>query len=240
MSHIRALNKQERVNVQAINREAVVVHVQKTVSECLMPDLFPERLKLWESIQDTVELKNFIHSTIAKFMLLLENYSKGKDKYANLYLAWLDYIRNFTCRPKQTLVTLATLTLLIGSQELDTSVSTQRTVIAAILHAVQDGIQAQVATKIENLEFESSVTEPTEDDTALYRISGWALKSCIDKSEKEYKERKQPHTHQQLQLLLALKTPDASKIITTKRSSIPRSWWINFSVLESTAMVARG
>ena len=177
---VRLLKKaQERSQIQDIDRERVVSHIHTTVSSSLVPGLFPERLVFWEMIRDTVELKNFIHSAIDKFISLFEQNSKGKEKYANLYLAWLDYIRTFMCRSKQTLATLATMALLRGNHALGTCISsaTQRTVIAGILHAVQDGIQSQMATKIETLEAECSVTELPADDTALYRISGWAQKN---------------------------------------------------------------
>ena len=147
--------------------------VPKIVSGTLIPSLFPERLVLWESMQDTVQLKNFICSAIDKYMSLFKQNSEGKDKYANLYLSWLDYIRTFTCRSKQTLATLATLALLRGNNAQCTqsriSSDTQRTVISAILHAVQGGIQSQMATTIEKLEDEVHVNEIElpADDTAL-------------------------------------------------------------------------
>ena len=134
-------------------------------------------------MQDTVKLKNFIHSAIDKFILLFEQNSIGK-KYANLYLAWLDYICSSACPSKQTLAALATLALLRGNCDIGILSDTQRTVIAAVLHAVQDAIQSQMATEIEKLEDDSIVTEYPADDTALYRLSGWALKSCIDNTIK--------------------------------------------------------
>ena len=80
--------------------------------------------------------------------------------------------------------------------------------IVAILHAVQDGIQKHIANKIEHLSMECDSTvasvEFPADDTALYRLSGWALKCCIENCEKDYEKKKMPHTQEQLQLLLAL------------------------------------
>ena len=187
-------------------------YIHKTVPGSLVSGLFPERLVLWESIRDTTELKSFIHSAIDTFILLFEQNSKGKDKYANLYLAWLDYIRSFTCRSKQTLATLATLVLLRGNNDLSISSDTQTTVVAGILHAVQDGILSQMGTKIEKLEEESSIIELPADDTALYRLSGWALKSCIDNTTKLLKKKETcTQVQQQLELLLALKRPNSAK-----------------------------
>ena len=149
-----------------------------------------------EAIQGTLELKKILLIAIEKFLLLLEGNSKGNDKYANLYISWLDYICTFTCRQKQTLASLASLALLKGNGEI--SFNTQKKpVIAAILHAVQDGIQKQIANKIEHLSTEGESTvasvELPADDTALYRLSGWALKCCIENCEKDY-EKKRCHT----------------------------------------------
>ena len=81
----RNLNKEERIKVQTnINREEVILYVYKAVPECLVPDLFPQRLILWEAIQGTLELKKVLLAAIEKFLLLLEGNSKGKDKYTNL------------------------------------------------------------------------------------------------------------------------------------------------------------
>ena len=94
------------------------------------------------------------------------------------------------------------------------SSDTQRTVVAGILHAVQDGIQSQMVTKIEKLEEsdESSVIELPADDTALYCLSDWALKSCIDNTTKLLKKKETcTQVQQQLELLLALKRPNSAK-----------------------------
>ena len=86
----------------------------------------------------------------------------------------------------------------------------QRTVNASILHAVQDSIQSLMAANIEALSSsdQRKLDVPAgADETALYRISGWALKSCIDNAKKNIKPSKQLL----LDLLLLLKRPMADK-----------------------------
>ena len=185
-------------------------HVCKVVPDSLVSHLFPKRLLLWKSIKDSKELKTFILSAIKKFLLLLERHSKGKEKYSHLYLAWLDYMRTYTCRSQHTLSALATMALL-GRPEI--SFDIQRTVIASILHAVQEGIQSQMSCKIEALNSEPlGTTELPADETALYHVSGWALKSCIDNTKKCLKQKKTCfELKQQLDLLLALKRPNSDK-----------------------------
>ena len=149
--------------------------------------------------QDTDGLKGLVYSAVDKYV-----------SYANLYLAWLDYIRCFTCWTKQTLASLASLALLFGNN-LTALPETKRTIVAAILHATQEGIQSQMAAKIE-LEVAPCVSELYADNTALYRISGWALKSCIDNVRKKLKlSNTDTHVQQQLDLLLLLQRPNSTK-----------------------------
>ena len=57
------------------------------------------------------------------------------------------------------------------------STATQAIILASIFNAIQESIQAQMASHIEHLEANSVPEDILSDDTALYRISGWALKS---------------------------------------------------------------
>ena len=186
-----------------------MLYVQNTVANSLVSSPYPDRQALWESIKDTDGLEGFVYSAVDKYVSLHEVNSKGKDKYANLYLAWLDYIRCFTCWTKQTLASLASLALLFGNN-LTALPETKRTIVAAILHATQEGIQSQMAAKIE-LEVAPCVSELYADNTALYRISGWALKSCIDNVRKKLKLSNTDTHVQQLHLLLLLKRPNSTK-----------------------------
>ena len=53
---------------------------------------------------------------------------------------------------------LASLALLFG-KNLTALPETKRTIVTAILHAIQEGIQSQMAAKIEQLEVAPSVSE---------------------------------------------------------------------------------
>ena len=111
---VRQLQLRERHEiVKAVNKTTLVNFVQDRVSTSLVPSLFLDRMKLWESLKDTKKLKDFISSAADKYIDYFDEHSKGKENYANLYLAWLDYIRSFTCRSQQTLATLCSLTILL-------------------------------------------------------------------------------------------------------------------------------
>ena len=53
---MRLLRKNERRIVQDIDKAAVLSHVTTSVPADLVPSLFPERKKLWDSIKNTNEL----------------------------------------------------------------------------------------------------------------------------------------------------------------------------------------
>ena len=141
-------------------------------------------MKLWEHLCGTEELEHFNYTAADKYVTFYDKHSKEKESYANLYLPWLNYISSFTYRSQQSLANLCTLTILLGVYDSAIYPETQRTVIACILHSVHGGMQSQMAAEIETIEVEPSVSELPGDDTALYRIFGWALKSTIDLTTK--------------------------------------------------------
>lgn len=97
-----------------MDKAQLLAYVDDNVSKGLVPSLFPEHMELWSYLKDTEELKHFILSAADMYMTFYDQHSKGKEKYANLYLTWLNYIRSFTCRTEQSLATLCTLSLLLG------------------------------------------------------------------------------------------------------------------------------
>lgn len=144
-----------------------------SVPASLVPSLFPEHMQLWKLLQDTDELKDFIHCAADDYLPFYDQHSKGKEKYANLYLTWLKYISSFTCKSQQLLATLCRLALLFGHCRVDYWPQVRRTVIASILHAVQEGMQSQMANMIATFETDFVVSQlpSANDDTALYHIS---------------------------------------------------------------------
>lgn len=194
--------------MHSIDRESLIRAVKKSVMASIVPSLFPDRKRLWESIHHSTELDIFIGHQADKYLTLYEKYSKGKNKYANLFLAWLDVIRNFTCKSKQTEGAKKEWELL-ATHTPGVSESTQSTLLACILHAVQEGIQIQMANHIDDITENSMLDmEKVSDHTALYRISGWAVKSAITFLLRKNKGRQT----EEVQLLKALKRSKAEKL----------------------------
>ena len=100
--------------VKAMDKDDLLSFVYKSVPQGLVPGFFPERINLWKHLQATEELKQFTYMVADKYIAFFESHSKGKEKYANLYLSWLGYISSFTCRSQQSLANLCTLALLLG------------------------------------------------------------------------------------------------------------------------------
>lgn len=154
-----------------IDKPKLVDFVCHSLPASLVPSLFPECMQLWNLLQDTDELKDFIHCAADDYLRFYDQHSKGKEKYANLYLTWLKYISSFTCKSQQSLATLCRLALLFSHCRVDYQPQV-RTVIASILHAVQEGMQFQMANMIATFKTDSVVSQlpSANDDTALYRI----------------------------------------------------------------------
>ena len=124
---VRQLKVQERhAVVNSIDKPKLVDFVCHSVPASLVPSLFPERMQLWKLLQDTNELKDFIHCAADDHLRFYDRHSKGKEKYANLYLTWLKCISSFTCKSQQSLATLCRLALLFSHCRVDyTPISTK-------------------------------------------------------------------------------------------------------------------
>ena len=141
----RQLTVKERKSlVEAVDKAQLLtymyMYVQDSVLKGIVPVLFPERMKLWKYLKDTKEVEYFIYSAALKYMYVAfyNKHSKGEQKYANLYLTWLNFISCFTCRSQQSLATLCLLSLLLEQYNLPAvHPKMQRTVITCILHGVQ-------------------------------------------------------------------------------------------------------
>ena len=206
-----------------IDRAQVVSSVIELVPNHLVPSLFPERKALWDSISQCDELKKFIDLQIDKYLNLYDKHSKGREKYATLFLSWLDVIRSFTCKSQQTPAALADWSPVLAKSRVTASETTQSTVLATILQGIQENIQAQMATKIATLEVCSFAEEKPSDHTALYRISGWAVKSAIDhrsKRLKNIKEQERAQVEEEIDLLKSLRR---SKIAKITHQQVPNS-----------------
>lgn len=164
----------------------MMFHVCQVVQDSLVSHLFPKRLHLWKSIKDSKELKAFILSAFKKFLLFLERHSKGKEIFS-----LIPSLARLHAYFYMSFATYSLCTCHDGITKTKIWFEIQRTVIVSILHVVEEGIQSKMSCNIEALNSEPlGKTELPVDEAALYRVSGWALKSCVDNTEKCLKQKK--------------------------------------------------
>ena len=98
----RLLRAEERKEVADISRDTLVLFVCDRVPGELAGELFPERLQLWEVFKSTPCLRTIVDAAVARYLKLYSECSKGRDKYAQLFLMWLDVVRSYTCEAHKT------------------------------------------------------------------------------------------------------------------------------------------
>ena len=98
-------------------------------------------------------------TAVARYLKLYSECSKGCDKYAQLFLRWLDVVRGYTCEAYKAEETKGLLqSAMEKCHQLGVNVSNcrKRTVTALILNATYQGIQQQMANKIDEILFGTS------------------------------------------------------------------------------------
>ena len=77
--------------------------------------------------------------------------SLAGEKKVKFYLAWLDHIRSYTCTSALTgQGTSGDWSAMLSYLPETLTMAAQRTILASILHAIQDGIQLQISSLIEH------------------------------------------------------------------------------------------
>ena len=208
----KPLTKAQRDQVATINVDDVYAYVNNRVPGELITDLFPDRLKLWEFLTgDMAKLNSLIDFAVTQYLALYHECSKERSKCSELFLRWLDFVRSVTCVSEHTPETIAILKILDNS---GAGLETTMTVLAVIMNAVYMGVQKQMSKTVEELSNVSAgIPEgKPSDETSLHRICGWALKSTIDYTSKQSKQRQADNElDQKQQLLQALKLPQNEK-----------------------------
>ena len=105
----KPLTKAQRDQVATINVD-VYAYVNNRVPGKLIPDLFPDRLKLWEFLTgDMAKLNSLIDFAVTQYLALYHECSKEHSKCSELFLRWLDFIRSVTCVSEHTPETIILL-----------------------------------------------------------------------------------------------------------------------------------
>ena len=144
-------------------------------------------------------MHNLISVAKAKFVQLYHFSGKGADKYSRFYCAWLEYMASYTIDSPST---EKEIWVNLTASCTPVSEDTRRVIICDILQSLQNYLMGIIAKE---LECKSTNEDPLEeayddesdsddygstesisgdhgstssDDTALYRLGGWALLSA--------------------------------------------------------------
>jgi len=178
-------------NLESLDLATVCQEVELMISKGIHFTVYPERKALWDTIKGSKALHDFISLGKAKFVQLYHSCGKGADKYSRFYYAWMQYMASYTNDKPSAEKELVWVNL-IASYSLDVSEDTRRVMICDILQSLQNCLTAKIAKELEctstndtdgtanhdSDEYGSSDYSSTSDDTALYRIGGWALLSA--------------------------------------------------------------
>ena len=141
--------------------------------------VFPLRKHVWEKcVACTVELENFVNALFDKYIHLLQDCQKGREKYSRLQVKWMENLRIIQFEPDSSCTTA------ICWRELPSKIgATPPSTISAILSCIAQSVfifcqQAIVTIKEEELD---TSEEPLQDaglcadEASLYRLGGFAL-----------------------------------------------------------------
>ena len=178
-------------SLESLDLPTVCQEVESLVSKGMHLTIYPERKALWDTIKGSKALHNLISAAKAKFTQLYHSCGKGADKYSRFYFAWMQYMASYTSHKLSS--DKATWINLTASCSSYISEDTSKVMICDILQSLQNYLTGQIAKELEcksinddaseeachdGDEYDGGDCSATSDDTALYRIGGWALLSA--------------------------------------------------------------
>ena len=160
-------------------RDAVTVHVD---SEHHV-GFFDDRKQAWEQIRtNIVGLDLLLTSLLTEFVQIYKSHSKGKDKYMSLLLDWYKCTEQYVVSSKGDVAWCFLVTGLIATEQ---SESVRPFLFPSLMIGCFHALLRRVECKVNELCVPTPTFLPSEsgykaeDDTSLYRLSGFALFSCI-------------------------------------------------------------
>ena len=189
--------------------------LESRISKGVHFTIYPERKALWDFIRCSRELPNFISVAKARFMQLYMSCGKGSNKYAHFFRAWKEYMVTHTC-DNPSPENIAIWEKLVASYPYAIPEDDKRIILCDVLHTLQSQLTAHIAKDLEKIDQGNEHEEPEaipSDDTALYRIGGWAILSARKFRESYIKKSKESSEEMQedIQLLKDLQIAHDSK-----------------------------
>ena len=202
-------------NLKSLDQDAVCAVVETTVSAGLHFVCYPEKKAFWESIRGTAALRSFIAAASHEFVQLYETCGRGANKYARFFRSWLEYMLTHTRdQPSASSKELWGNLAKCYSQTVSNDI--KRVILCEILHSLQHHLQRTLIIELEDrCEDNSTKTELAvgSNDTALYRIGGWALLSAAKFRQKHIRQNTGniKDLREELHILKALQLPNELK-----------------------------
>ena len=173
--------------LEAVDNSEIVEAVIRDVGEGHHLKTFPDRKVLWDACMHNDAFKTFVSLVFNKWISLVRQCCKGREKYAKLQVKWMDFVRTVLHEPvhkhnasKQWSV--------VGKIDVAPSKSVMNAVISSVMRLVFNYSQQRlVAVK----EGETLLLEHKQDDdcfieagmeideVSLYCLGGFALHSGI-------------------------------------------------------------
>ena len=199
--------------LQNLDKKSVCTRVEEAVSKHQYLSCFPEQQAFWATIRGSDCLRALVSEATDQFSRLYLANGRGKSKYAHFFRAWMQYMLAYTGdQPNEKESNLWSDLAKLHPDAI--SENTRRVIVCDILHTLQDVLQRELIIELDTTRAQSSL-EPARgsDDTALYRIGGWALFSATKLRKKHLRENKENTNtlNEELSILKALSISHTEK-----------------------------
>ena len=165
--------------LRSLDKKSICSKVVTTVDCGLHFSCYPERKAFWDSIRSSTALQALIDEATEEFARLYLTHDRGPTKYVRFLRAWLQYMLTFTGDQPASQKTCTLRAQLAECYSQPVSEDTRRVVICDILHTLQLLLQTELVTELKGSHQLPSEGVRGSDDTALYRIGGWAIHALV-------------------------------------------------------------
>lgn len=181
----------EMIDMLKMRKFKVLDFMKEKISGSHHLTVFPQRQQFWEQCMLTPELETFVLALFDEYVSLLLECHKGKEKYGQLQVHWMECLRIIQFEHESLTLPAVHWRELMTKTKGSPSSSTTSAILSCITHSVFSFCQHTIVNiKEEELESVEEDVGPlqeaglTADESALYRLGGFAPHASIESSEK--------------------------------------------------------
>ena len=145
---------------------------------------FDDHNQTWKQIKtNIVALDSLLSSVLAEFIGIYKQHSKGKDKYIGLQLDWYNFMQQYVVAGNKK--GDAAWNMLVATVPTSNTESTRPFLFPSLMMGIFHELLERVECLVSELSATSSSSFPSatgyreDDEVSLYKLSGFALFSCI-------------------------------------------------------------